>query len=277
MPVTIFFKVIILAKERLDNLLVEKKFFDSRARAKTMIMMGKVLVDGQKIEKAGTLIKPDSEIKILGEEMPFVSRGGFKLQKALDVFKIILSGKICMDIGASTGGFTDCMLQHGAQKIYAVDVGYGQLAWKLRSNIQVVNMERTNIRNVTKEDIADKIDFASIDVAFISLDKVLPVVYNLDTDEVVALIKPQFEAGREQVGKKGVVKDKKIHAEVIEYVLNFAEKIGFKICGINFSPVKGPEGNIEYLAHMKKICTQEIDWREKILATVNLAHEELNK
>lgn len=261
-------------KERLDNLLVEKNFFDSRARAKTMIMLGKILVDGQKVEKAGTMIKRDAEIKILGEDMPFVSRGGFKLKKALEVFKIDLREKICMDIGASTGGFTDCMLQVGAKKIYAIDVGYGQLAWKLRNDERVINMERTNIRNV--ESLADKINFASIDVAFISLDKVLPVIYNLQADEAVALIKPQFEAGREQVGKKGVVRDKKIHMQVIEKILSMAENLGYKICGLDYSPIKGPEGNIEYLAHMKKICEQEINWREKILATVNLAHEELS-
>lgn len=265
-------------KERLDILLTEKNFFDSRAKAKTMIMLGKILVDGQKIDKAGTLVNRDAEIKIIGEEMPFVSRGGFKLQKALKVFKIDLREKICADVGASTGGFTDCMLQHGAAKVYAIDVGYGQLAWKLRQDERVINLERTNIRNVTKENFSDVLDFASIDVAFISLDKVFPVVFNLlgENGEVAALIKPQFEAGREQVGKKGVVKDKKIHAEVIERVLNFSEEIGFKICGINFSPIKGPEGNIEYLAHLsKRIDGEKISWREKILETVNLAHKEL--
>ena len=263
-------------KERLDILLTEKNFFDSRARAKAMIMAGKILVNGQKIDKAGTLIPVDAEIRILGEEMPFVSRGGLKLQKALDVFKIILSGKIAADVGASTGGFTDCMLQHGAKKVYAIDVGYGQLAWKLRSNVQVVNMERTNIRNVTRKDFLDELEFISIDVAFISLEKVLPVVYDLlvDSGEVVALIKPQFEAGREYVGKKGVVKDKKVHAAVIEKVLNFAAGLGFGIGGINFSPVKGPEGNIEYLAHLLKggYATFDVD----ILSTVDLAHEELD-
>ena len=263
-------------KERLDILLTEKNFFDSRARAKAMIMAGKILVNGQKIDKAGTLIPVDAEIRILGEEMPFVSRGGLKLQKALDVFKIILSGKIAADVGVSTGGFTDCMLQHGAKKVYAIDVGYGQLAWKLRSNAQVVNMERTNIRNVTRKDFLDELEFISIDVAFISLEKVLPVVYDLlvDSGEVVALIKPQFEAGREYVGKKGVVKDKKVHAAVIEKVLNFAAGLGFGIGGINFSPVKGPEGNIEYLAHLLKggYATFDVD----ILSTVDLAHEELD-
>ena len=266
-------------KERLDVLLTEKNFFDSRARAKAMIMAGKILVNGQKVDKAGTLIPIDAEIRILGEEMPFVSRGGLKLQKALDVFKIILSGKIAADVGASTGGFTDCMLQHGAKKVYAIDVGYGQLAWKLRSNAQVVNMERTNIRNVTREDILDELDFISIDVSFISLEKVLPVVYDLlkESGEVVALIKPQFEAGRENVGKKGVVRDKKIHAAVIEKVLKFAAGVGFKICGINFSPVKGPEGNIEYLAYLtKNLSTEEIDFAPEILSIVDSAHEELD-
>ena len=262
-------------KQRLDILLTEKNFFDSRARAKAMIMAGKILVNGQKVDKAGTLIADDAEIRILGEEMPFVSRGGLKLQKALDVFKIIISGKIAADVGASTGGFTDCMLQHGAKKVYAIDVGYGQLAWKLRSNVQVVNMERTNIRNVTRKDFLDDIDFVSIDVAFISLEKVLPVVYDVlsDSGEVVALIKPQFEAGREHVGKKGVVKDKTIHSAVIERVLNFAAGVGFVIKGLDFSPVKGPEGNIEYLAYLSK-GGDAAD--VEILSVVNLAHEELD-
>lgn len=262
-------------KQRLDIVLTEKNFFDSRARAKAMIMAGKILVNGQKIDKAGTLIADDAEIRILGEEMPFVSRGGLKLQKALDVFRINLSGKIAADVGASTGGFTDCMLQHGAKKVYAIDVGYGQLAWKLRSNVQVVNMERTNIRNVTRKDFYDDIDFVSIDVAFISLEKVLPVVFDVlkDSGEVIALIKPQFEAGREHVGKKGVIRDKKIHAAVIERVLNFAASIGFGINGLDFSPVKGPEGNIEYLAYLSKgNASSDVE----ILSIVNLAHGELD-
>lgn len=262
-------------KQRLDILLTEKNFFDSRARAKAMIMAGKVLVNGQKVDKAGTLIADDAAIRILGEEMPFVSRGGLKLQKALDVFKINLSGLIAADVGASTGGFTDCMLQHGAKKVYAIDVGYGQLAWKLRSNVQVVNMERTNIRNVTPQDIADALDFVSIDVAFISLEKVLPVVYDLlkDSGEVVALIKPQFEAGREHVGKHGVVRDKKIHAAVIERVLNFAASVGFNVQGLDFSPIKGPEGNIEYLAHLSK---DDSAAAVEIESVVSAAHEELD-
>ncbi len=266
-----------MSKERIDVLLTEKNFCESRARAKSLIMMGKVLVNGQKIDKAGTLVAADSEIKILGEDMPFVSRGGFKLQKAVEVFKLNLENKIAADIGASTGGFTDCMLQHGAKKVYAIDVGYGQLAWKLRNDNRVVNLERTNIRNV--ESLPDILDFASVDVAFISLDKVLPVAFKLlsDTGEVAALIKPQFEAGRENVGKKGVVKDKKIHSAVIEYVLNFAQSLGFKICGLDFSPIKGPEGNIEYLCYLSKNPgAQEINFAEKINSTVEAAHEILN-
>ena len=266
-------------KERIDILLTEKNLCESRARAKSLIMMGKILVNGQKIDKAGTLVAVDSEIKILGEDMPFVSRGGFKLQKAVEVFSLNLEDKIAADIGASTGGFTDCMLQHGAKKVYAIDVGYGQLAWKLRNDSRVVNLERTNIRNVTRADLQDILDFASIDVAFISLDKVLPVAFELlsDTGEIAALIKPQFEAGKENVGKKGVVKDKKIHSAVIEYVLNFAQNLGFKICGLDFSPIKGPEGNIEYLAYFSKNpLAQEINFAEKIFSTVDTAHEILN-
>lgn len=263
-------------KERLDVLLTEKKLFDSRARAKAMIMAGKVLVNGQKVDKAGTLIAPDAQIRILGEEMPFVSRGGLKLQKALDEFKVNMVGRIAADVGASTGGFTDCMLQRGAKMVYAIDVGYGQLAWKLRSNVQVVNMERTNIRNVTRQDLYYGLpDFVSIDVAFISLEKVLPVVYDLlkDSGEVVALIKPQFEAGREFVGKRGVVRDKKIHAAVIERVLNFAAEIGFGVVALDFSPVKGPEGNIEYLAHLIKDGASA---GVEVSAVVDSAHEELD-
>lgn len=263
-----------MSKQRIDILLTEKNLCESRARAKSLIMMGKILVNGQKVDKAGALVAADSEIKILGEDMPFVSRGGFKLQKAVEVFNLQLENKIAADIGASTGGFTDCMLQHGAKKVYAIDVGYGQLAWKLRNDERVVNMERTNIRNV--ETLPDVLDFASIDVAFISLDKVLPVAFKLlsETGEVAALIKPQFEAGRENVGKKGVVKDKKIHLAVIEYVLNFAQNLGFKICGVDFSPIKGPEGNIEYLAYLSKNqLAQNFNFAEKINAVVDTAHK----
>ncbi len=263
-------------KQRLDILLTEKNLVDSRARAKALIMAGKVLVNGQRVDKAGTLIADDAEIRLLGEDMPFVSRGGLKLRKALDVFGINLVGRMAADIGASTGGFTDCMIQRGAKMVYAIDVGYGQLAWKLRINLQVVNMERTNIRNVTRKKFYYGLpSFASIDVAFISLEKVLPVVFDVLTDsgEVVALIKPQFEAGREHVGKRGVVRDKKIHAAVIERVLKFAAEVGFKICGLDFSPIKGPEGNIEYLAHLSKVGDAA---DVEILSVVNSAHGELD-
>jgi len=265
-------------KKRIDILLTEKNFFESRAKSQAMIMSGKILVNGQKIDKSGTLVDVDSKIEIIGENMPFVSRGGFKLQKALDIFKINLNEKICADIGASTGGFTDCMLQHGAAKVYAIDVGYGQLAWKLRTDSRVVNMERTNIRNVTSADISEELDFASIDVAFISLDKVLPVAFELlsEVGEIAALIKPQFEAGRDKVGKKGVVRDKKIHAEVLNYVLNFAQNLNFKICGLDFSPIKGPEGNIEYLTYLtKNLDATNIDFDKKINAVIDAAHETL--
>ena len=263
-------------KQRLDILLTEQKFFDNRTRAKAMIMAGKVLVNGQKVDKAGTLVPIDAQIRILGEEMPFVSRGGLKLQKALDVFKINLVGKMAADVGASTGGFTDCMLQRSAKMVYSIDVGYGQLAWKLRRDLRVVNKERTNIRNITRRDFYYGLpEFVSIDVSFISLEKVLPVVFEVLTDsgEVVALIKPQFEAGREHVGKKGVVRDKKIHAAVIERVLDFAAEVGFAIRGLNFSPVKGPEGNIEYLAHLSKGGESA---GIEILSVVNAAHAALD-
>ena len=265
-----------MSRERIDVLLTERKIFDSRARAKAMIMLGKVLVNGQKIDKAGTLVAADAEIQILGEDMPYVSRGGFKLAKAVESFGLDLSGKIAADIGASTGGFTDCMLQNGAAKVYAIDVGYGQLAWKLRNDRRVVNLERTNIRGVTRAEVPDVLDFASVDVAFISLEKVLPVAYELlsEVGEVAALIKPQFEAGREFVGKKGVVRDKKIHAAVIEKVLNFAAEVGFGVKGLDFSPVKGPEGNIEYLAHLAKNFSAA---NVEILSVVDSAHEELNQ
>lgn len=265
-----------IVKKRIDILLTEKNFFESRAKSQAMIMAGKILVNGQKIDKAGTLVDVESKIEIIGAEIPFVSRGGLKLQKALEVFKIDLREKICADIGASTGGFTDCMLQHGAKKIYAIDVGYGQLAWKLRNDERVINFERTNIRNVTRKNFEEILDFASIDVAFISLEKVLPVAYEILSEggEVVALIKPQFEAGRDKVGKKGVVRDKKIHAEVLEKILNFSREINFKICGLDFSPIKGPEGNIEYLTFLSKnFDAENINLDKKISTVIDAAHE----
>ena len=218
-----------MAKERLDILLVERGLAGSRERAKRMIMAGEVLVDGQKIDKAGTTVKAEAEIRLLGHDIPYVSRGGLKLEKAMKEFGVRLQDKAAADIGASTGGFTDCMLQNSAKKVYAIDVGYGQLAWKLRTDARVRNMERTNIRTVTPEMIGEPLDFASIDVAFISLTKVLPVAYTLlkETGEIVALIKPQFEAGRENVGKKGVVRDPAVHEEVIRKVTAFAREIGF--------------------------------------------------
>ena len=263
-------------KERLDTLLVEKQIFESRERAKRMIMAGKILVDEKRIDKAGTLINRDAIIRIIGEDIPFVSRGGLKLQKSIEAFNIELNGLIAADIGASTGGFTDCMLQNGAIKVYAIDVGYGQLAWKLRQDNRVVNMERINIRYVTREMIADELDFASIDVAFISLTLVLPVVYELlgSNGSIVSLIKPQFEAGRDKVGKHGVVKDKQVHLDVVERIMDFAINTGFNVRGLTYSPIKGPEGNIEYLSYFTKDnVSTEIDINE----VVNAAHNELNK
>lgn len=241
-----------MSKERIDVLLVEKGFFESREKAKASIMAGVVFVDEQKVDKAGEEVSVDAKIEVRGNICPYVSRGGLKLEKAINSFGVNLTDKVCMDIGASTGGFTDCMLQNGAKKVFSVDVGYGQFAWKLRQDKRVVCMERTNIRYVTEEQIGEKLDFASIDVSFISLTKVLPVAFNLlkDDGEVVALIKPQFEAGREQVGKKGVVRDSKVHKEVVEKVIDFSRNIGFCVKNLSFSPIKGPEGNIEFLLYL---------------------------
>ena len=241
-------------KERLDVLLVDKGICTSRERAKTNIMAGLIFVDGQRVDKAGEKVSVDADIVFKGEELKYVSRGGLKLEKAMENFDVTLAGKICMDVGSSTGGFTDCMLQNGAVKVYAVDVGHGQLAWKLRNDERVVCMEKTNIRYVTPEDVADKINFSSIDVSFISLTKVLGPVKELlsDDGQIVCLIKPQFEAGREKVGKHGVVRDSAVHLEVIEKVIDFAISIGFEVLNLEFSPVKGPEGNIEYLLHLQK-------------------------
>ena len=241
-------------KERLDVLLVKRNLADSREKAKALIMSGIVYVNGQKEDKAGTTFDETAPIEVRGNTLKYVSRGGLKLEKAMTHFGIELKDKICMDVGASTGGFTDCMLQNGATKVYSVDVGHGQLAWKLRNDERVVCMEKTNIRYVTHENIPDEIGFSSIDVSFISLTKVLEPVRELlcPGGEVVALIKPQFEAGREQVGKKGVVRDKSVHLEVIKKVLEYALSIGFSVLNLEFSPIKGPEGNIEYLAHLKK-------------------------
>ncbi|WP_270457671.1 TlyA family RNA methyltransferase [Faecalimonas umbilicata] len=241
-------------KERLDVLLVKRNLAESREKAKAIIMSGNVFVEGQREDKAGTTFSDEVQIEIKGHTMPYVSRGGLKLEKAIANFDVDLEGKVCTDVGSSTGGFTDCMLQNGARKVFAIDVGRGQLAWKLRQDDRVVCMEKTNIRYVTPEDLGEEIDFSSIDVSFISLTKVLEPIRNyLKPDgEIVALIKPQFEAGREKVGKKGVVREKSTHHEVIELVTSYAASIGFQILGIEFSPIKGPEGNIEYLVHLKK-------------------------
>lgn len=234
--------------------MTERALAPSREKAKAYIMSGKVYVDGQKEEKAGTMFPETVNIEIRGNTLPYVSRGGLKLEKAMKNFSISLDGKICMDVGASTGGFTDCMLQNGAAKVYSIDVGYGQLDWKLRNDPRVVCMEKTNIRYVLLEHLQEPADFSSIDVSFISLTKVLLPVRNLLTEngEIVCLIKPQFEAGREKVGKKGVVRDPAVHLEVIEKVIAYAVTVSLEPCHLSFSPIKGPEGNIEYLLHLKK-------------------------
>lgn len=240
--------------ERLDVELVNRGLVESREKGRALIMEGAVYVNGQKAYKAGDKVKDGMNIEIRGAKLRYVSRGGLKLEKALDVFPITLDGCVCMDIGASTGGFTDCMLQNGAKKVYAVDVGYGQLAWKLRSDERVVNMERTNIRYIDFDLVELPLDFVSTDVSFISLSHVLPVAYKLlrDGGEMVALIKPQFEAGREQVGKKGVVRDIAVHSEVIKKITSLAFDTGFSVRGLDFSPIKGPEGNIEFLMYLSK-------------------------
>ncbi|MBQ3932679.1 MAG: TlyA family RNA methyltransferase [Lachnospiraceae bacterium] len=268
-------------KERLDVLLVQKGLAKSRENAKAVIMCGDVFVNNEREDKPGTKIDIDADIIVKGNKLKYVSRGGLKLEKAMDNFDVTIDGKICMDVGSSTGGFTDCMLQNGAVKVYAVDVGHGQLDWKLRNDERVICMERTNIRYVTNEDVNDLIDFSSIDVSFISLTKVLIPVRNLLTNdgEIVCLIKPQFEAGREKVGKKGVVKDKAVHREVIEKVIDFAINNGFDVLNLEFSPVKGPEGNIEYLLHLKKIDADTGSVVDTVSSddVVDLAHETLDK
>ena len=263
-----------MAKTRLDVALVERGLIQSRERAKTTIMSGQVYVNGQKADKAGDTVKDDDKIEVRGDTLKYVSRGGLKLEKAMTEFPITLDGKIAMDIGASTGGFTDCMLQNGAVKVYAVDVGYGQLAWSLRQDPRVVNMERTNIRYVTNEQVPEKLEFASIDVSFISLSLVLKPCRALlkDGGEVVCLVKPQFEAGREKVGKKGVVRDPEVHLEVLENFLNHVRDAGFVLSGLTYSPIKGPEGNIEYLGYLK---TQGEPCEFDLKALVEASHENL--
>lgn len=265
-------------KQRLDVMLVEQGYAASREKAKSIIMSGIVFVNGQREDKAGAVFESEkAKLEVRGQTLKYVSRGGLKLEKAMEQFGILLQERICMDIGASTGGFTDCMLQNGAIRVYAVDVGHGQLDWKLRNDARVVCMEKTNIRYVTPEDIDEPPSFASIDVSFISLTKVLEPVKELLTNqgEIVCLIKPQFEAGREKVGKKGVVRDKAVHKEVIHMVMEYARSLGFVLLHLDYSPIKGPEGNIEYLLHMTKDMEAEaeaFDWE----AVVERSHQELS-
>ncbi len=275
-------------KERLDVLLVNRNLAPSREKAKAVIMSGNVFVDGQREDKAGSTFPENVKIEVKENPLKYVSRGGLKLEKAMAQFPITLTGKVCMDVGSSTGGFTDCMLQSGALKVYSVDVGTNQLAWKLRQDERVVSMEKTNIRYLMPDQIGDRIAFASIDVSFISLTKVLQPVRELLTDggEIVSLIKPQFEAGREKVGKKGVVRDRKVHEEVIEHVISYAAGIGFDCLDLSYSPIKGPEGNIEYLLYLKKKetdttvleCSAGITIAsEKILKIVEESHNLLSE
>ena len=246
-------------KKRLDVLLTERGLQESLQRAQAVIMSGEVFVNGQRVDKPGTAVAEDAQIEIRGGTLAYVSRGGLKLEKAMATFPIDLHGAVCADIGASTGGFTDCMLQNGAEKVYAVDVGYGQLAWKLRSDPRVVCLERTNARYLTHEQVPDELDFASVDVSFISLKLILPPLNGLlkDGGHAACLVKPQFEAGREKVGKKGVVRDPDVHLEVLEHFLDHAKECGFTVLGLTYSPIRGPEGNIEYLGYLEKGPWQE--------------------
>ena len=262
-------------KKRLDQLVCEKDSSLSKSQAQRMIMAGQVFVNNQKELKCGSMFPEDALVEIRGESLKYVSRGGLKLEKAMECFDLTLEGKTCMDIGSSTGGFTDCMLQNGAARVFAVDVGKGQLHYKLRNDSRVVVMEKTNIRFVKPEDIGQAINFASVDVSFISLTLVIPVAIELldENKELVMLIKPQFEAGREKVGKKGVVRERETHVEVIEKIVNFVREQGLSVNALTYSPVKGPEGNIEYLIHVKKDGDADVD----IKAVVDAAHEELDK
>lgn len=264
-------------KTRLDVLLTERGLLDSRQKAQATIMSGIVFVNGQRVDKVGTAVSNDALIEIRGTTLPYVSRGGLKLEKAMQTFPLTLTGKICADIGASTGGFTDCMLQNGAKKVYAVDVGYGQLDWKLRNDARVVCMERTNARYLTHEEIPEELDFASVDVSFISLKLIFPALYGLlrEGGEIACLIKPQFEAGREKVGKKGVVRDPAVHLEVLEHFLIHAKENHFTVLGITYSPIRGPEGNIEYLGFLRK--SEEPDAEVDLQAIVEASHTALKE
>ncbi|HIZ54964.1 MAG TPA: TlyA family RNA methyltransferase [Firmicutes bacterium] len=266
-------------KLRLDVAMVERGLCESRERAKALIMAGEVFVDGDRCDKAGAAVRPESEIDVRGKRLRYVSRGGLKLEKAIDLYGLDLSGCVCMDVGASTGGFTDCMLQNGAEKVYAIDVGYGQFAWSLRMNPKVVNLERTNFRYLTQEQVPELIDFASVDVSFISLTIILPVLYRFlkENGQAVILVKPQFEAGKGKVGKKGVVREESIHCEVVQKILSFCGEIGFSVSGIDFSPIKGPEGNIEYLFYIRKSTETTTLTAEDVNALVRRSHAELNE
>ena len=266
-------------KKRLDVLLVEKGFFESREKAKAVIMSGCVYVNNQKADKAGSNYDENAAVEVRDNHMRYVSRGGYKLEKAMEVFPISLDGKVTMDIGASTGGFTDCMLQNGAQKVYAVDVGYGQLAWKLRNDERVVNLERTNMRYVTAEQVPEPVDFFSVDVAFISLELILPAARGVCADDAqaVCLIKPQFEAGRENVGKNGVVRDQRVHQSVVQGIIDFCMNNGFSVCGLDYSPIKGPQGNIEYLLYIKRSDTPENYLTVTAAEVVAASHEALDQ
>ena len=266
-------------KERLDVLLVKRNLADSREKAKALIMSGIVYVNGQKEDKAGTTFDETAPIEVRGNTLKYVSRGGLKLEKAMTHFGVELKDKICMDVGASTGGFTDCMLQNGAVKVYAVDVGYGQLAWSLRTDARVVNMERTNIRYVTPEDLAEPIEFFSVDVSFISLHHIFPVAQRITTPDAmgVCLVKPQFEAGREKVGKNGVVRDPAVHREVLHNAMSYAAENGFVVRGLDYSPVKGPEGNIEYLMFVQKSDQPAVLDDEAAAQVVAASHTTLDR
>lgn len=264
-------------KKRLDILLTEKGLCDSRTRAKALIMEGAVFVDGVREDKAGSLFPEDCKIELKSNPIPYVSRGGLKIEKAIREFHIDLSGKVVMDVGASTGGFTDCMLVNGASKVYSIDVGYGQLDYRLRTDERVVVMERTNIRNVTPSDLADIPEFSTVDVSFISLKTVLPVIKSLlaPLHGICALIKPQFEAGKEQVGKNGVVRDEKIHRQVVEEIVSFTRSIGYGVFGLSYSPIKGPKGNIEYLIYIRTEDDPGSVTEEYIKDLVSASHENL--
>lgn len=266
-------------KMRLDVAVFERGLAETREKAKALIMAGSVYLNGQKALKGGAAVKDTDIIEVRGAVNPYVSRGGLKLHKAVQNFSLSLEGCVCMDIGASTGGFTDCMLSNGAAKVYAIDVGYGQLAWKLRCDERVVNMERTNFRYVTHEQIPEQVDFASVDVSFISLRKILPVMRELlrDGGRAVCLIKPQFEAGRENVGKKGVVRDRAVHESVVASITEFAVESGFNVCNVDFSPIKGPEGNIEYLMLVEKSDSAAMLWQGSAAELVAASHEQLDK